>query len=282
MPEGPDEQKNLMGEPAETGDFSADKEAGAGDNFEPGGGNPEEEASTSEPEQEPDISSAEKTPDINTEQQSQLDAQQQAEAATSLAGSKQRQLLQIAKERQKAESQLGELEKNLTKFRNSKSTGFFSIFQPRIKLLIDTILEEMKKGARNLSDIQKIGYYQGLIIAAGSLIGLLTALKMVAAVLDATFSWLTKFIPSTVTCIGCIFFIIIAPFYIMFMALIFMLGAIPLMKGTLTKIDADLIEDLKKQRTAWQAELEVIKKKVTLRKQIKNLGKFEKEVKRWK
>ncbi|MEK7131725.1 MAG: hypothetical protein AAB797_03270, partial [Patescibacteria group bacterium] len=62
----------------------------------------------------------------------------------------------------------------------------------------------------------------------------------------------------------------------------FMLGAIPLLKGRLTKIDADLIKDLKKQRTAWQAELDVIKKKVTLRKQIKALSFAEKQVKRQK
>mgnify|MGYP001594656953 CR=1 FL=1 len=278
MPEGPDQQKDLMGKRAETGDFSA------GENFKPGGGDMGEEAGTPEleSEQEQDFSPDEKSWFKDDSQQAQLDAQQQAEAAASLAGSKQRQLLQIAKEKQAAESELGALEKNLTKFRNSKSTGFFSIFQPRIKLLIDTILEEMKKGARNLSDIQKVGYYRGLIITAGSLIGILTALKMVAAVLDATFSWLTKAIPSCVTCIGCILFIIIAPFYILFFALIFMMGAVPLMKGKLTKIDADLIKDLKKQRTVWQAELEVVKKKVTLRKQIKDLGKLEKQVKRQK
>jgi hypothetical protein len=280
MPEGPDKQKNFMGGPAETDDFLTDKKAGTDDNFEPGGGNPEEYLGA--PEIEPDFSPAEQEWFEDDSQQAQLDAQQQIEAATALAGNKQRQLLQIAKERQEAEGQLGELEKNLTKFRNSKSTGFFSIFQPKIKLLIDTILAEMKKGARHLSDEAKVGYYQGLIITVSSLIGILTALKMMAAVLDALFSWLTKAVPSCFTIIGCIFFILILPLYVPFLALIFMLGVIPLMKGRLTKIDAEIIKDLKKQRTAWRAELEVIKKKVTLRKQIKDLNKFEKEVKRWK
>ena len=275
MPEGPDDQKNLMGEPAETGDFSADE------NFEPGGENPEEDNTTPEPE--PDFSPAEEKWFKDDSQQEQLDAQQQADAATALAGSKQRQLLQIAKERQEAKKELRELEKALIVFKlTTLKKGFLSIFTSKITLLIDILIEQMKKQVSKLTDEAKVAYYTGIIGTISSLIAILTALKMVAAVLDATFSWLTKAIPSCVTIIGCIFFIIIAPFYIMFMALIFMLGAIPLMKGKLTKIDADLISGLKKQRTAWRAERDKIKRKVTLRKQIKDLGKFEKEVERWK
>lgn len=277
MQEGPGQ--NLMGEPADNtlGDFSADE------NFQPGGGNPEEEAGTPEPEQEPDLNPIEtEKPNTDVEQQAQLTAQQQAEAAVSLAGSKQRQLIQIAKERQEAESQLGQLEKNLIKFKNSKSGGLLSIFRPQIKLLINNLLDELKKGARNLSDEQKVRYYTGLLVYATTLIGMLKGVKMFFAVLDATLSWLTKAIPSCVTCIGCILFIIIAPLYISFLALIFMLSAIPLLKGKGTKLIADMIDDLKKQRVAWDAELMKFKKKVTLRKQIKDLNKFEKEVKRWK
>ena len=248
-----------MGGPPETGDFLVNKK----------GGSPEKE---DENEEE----------NTDVQQPKQQTAQQQAEIAVFMAGNKQQQLLQIQKEKSELENRLGELEKNLTNFKNSKLGGFFSIFQPKIKLLIDTILEEMKKGARNLSDIQKVGYYTGLIVAVSSLIGILTALKMVAAVLDAIFSWLTKAIPSCFTCVGCIILILIFPLYVPFFAVIFMLGAIPLLKGRLTKIDADLIKDLKKQRTAWQAELDVIKKKVTLRKQIKALSFAEKQVKRQK
>lgn len=270
--------QNLEGKPIDTSldDSSANK------NFQPGGGNPEEEAGSAEPEQKPDFSPDEEAWFKNRVPQDQLDANQQELIARNLANQAQQRLIQIARERRAAEEQLSELEKNLTKFQSSKLGGFFSIFQPKIKQLINTILAEMQKGARNLSDKQKVGYYRGLITYAGSLIGILSALKMVAAVIDATFSWLTKAIPSCVTCIGCIFFFIIAPIYIPFFALIFMLGAIPLMKGKLTKIDADIIKDLKKQKTAWEAELKVLRKKVNLREKIRALYSAEKNVKRQK
>lgn len=276
MPEGLDQ--NLMGEPADKslGNFSADE------NFKPGGGNPEEVADTPEQEPEPDFKPVRNEQDTNTETQSRLNAQQQAAAATSLAGSKQRQLLQIARERNEAEKELGGLEKNLIKFKNSKSGGLLSIFRPRIKQLIDNLLEDLKKGAKNLSDEQKVRYYTGLLVTATTIIGILKGVKMFFAVLDATLSWLTKAIPSCITCIGCIFFMIVAPIYIPILALIVMLGAIPLLKGKGTKMIADMIDTLKKQRVAWDAELMKFEKKVTLRKQIQNLNKFEKEVKKWK
>lgn len=277
------EQKNLMGKPAETDDFSAGKEAGTNKNFEPGGGNPEED--TGAPKTEPDFSPAEAEGFEKNAQQEQLNAQQQAEVAASLAGSKQRQLLQIQKEKAGLEKQLSELEKALTDLKNSKLGGFLSVFQPRINLLTDTLIEQLKKKTSNLSDEAKVTYYTTLIAIVSSLIAILTALKFFTAFLDAafidTFSCLRLIIASFATCIIPIILVLISPIYIPFLALLFLIGKIPLVKGILTKNIIELIEKLKKQRTVWKDMLVKLKKKVALRKQIKDLNKFEQQVKRW-
>lgn len=278
MPEGSDEQKNLMGEPVDTtmGDFSDAK----------GGYKPYEEEPAEEniPQTAKPPFGADEENWFNKggakqdQQQAQLNEQQQAEAAMALESGKQRQMLQIQRERLELENQLAELEKDLTTFRNQQQSPFLRIFQPKIKLLIDSLIADMQKGAGKLTNEARVGYYTGLIITATTLIGLLSGLKIFAAFFDAFFSWLKKAVPSCVTCVGCIIFLVIAPFYIVFFALLFMLGTIPLLKGKQTKTIADLITKLKKQRDAWQAELDKTKKKVTLRKQIKELSKFEQQV----
>ncbi len=280
MPEGPDNQKNLMGEPTDKtmGDFS-----GAKDSYKPYDEAPADENIPQEEEETAPDYPAEGEEEQNTAaEQAQLAAQQQAEMAISLADSKQRQLLQIQKERQKLEEQLGELEKDLTDFKNSKLGGFLSIFQPRINLLIDILIDQLKKQASKLSDEAKIGYYTGLIALVSSIIAILTALKFLTAFLDAafidSFSCLRLVIASFATCIIPIILVLISPIYISFLALIFIIGKIPLLKGMLTKNIIELIEKLKKQRTAWQTELDKAKKKVTLQKQIKSLKKMEKQV----
>ncbi len=201
-----------------------------------------------------------------------------------MADSKQRQLLQIQKQKQKLEEQLGELEKDLGDFKNSKLGGFLKIFQPRINLLIDILIDQMKKQANKLADEAKIAYYTGLITTVSSLIAILTALKLLAAFLDAAFvdgfSCLRLVIASSATCIIPIILVLISPIYIPFLAIIFLIGKIPLMKGVLTKNIIELIGKLKKQRDAWQVELDKLKKKVTLKKQIKSLRKMEKQVAR--
>ena len=272
MPEGP-AQQNLMGEPInQMGNFDDPYET-----------SPEEPAEDNAPEggeQRRQNEGGEQN--TAAMEQAQLAAQQQAEAAIDMATNKQRQLRQIQAERQKLEEQLGELEKSLTDFKNSKLGGFLKIFQPRINLLIDILIDQLKKQAGNLSDEAKAGYYTGLIITVSSLISTLTALKFIAAVLDAafldSFSCLRLVIASSVTVVIPIILILISPIYIPFLAVIFLIGKIPLAKGKTTKNIIDLIEKLKKQRTAWQVELDKVKKKVILRRQIKTLKKMEKQV----
>lgn len=234
--------------------------------------------------EEGDENEVEEKQNPNAAQQEQLTAEQQAEIAISFATNKQQTLQQIQKEMFELQNQLGELEKNLNDFRSSNLGGFLSIFRPRINLLIDTLLDQLKKGVTNLSDEAKVGYYTGLIITINSLIAILTAFKFLAAFLDAAFidgfSCLRLVIASSFTCIIPIILILISPLYISFLAIIFIIGKIPLLKGMLTKNVIELIENIKKQRAAWQAELDKVKKKVTLRKQIKDLKKIEQQVRR--
>ena len=288
MPEGSGEQKNLMGEPSEIGGLlAADKARTAGelrtadtDNYQPYQGEPEGNTETTDQAEEDRDTENEQFQD----QQAQIAAQAQAEVAIAMFASKQRQARQIQMRRQKLEEQLGELEKDLTDFKHSKLGGFFNIFQPRLTLLIDILIEQMKKQANKMADEAKIGYYTGLIITVTSLIAILTAMKFLAAFLDAAFivpySCLRLVIMTLYTCIIPIILVLISPIYIPFLMILFLIGKIPLVKGLLTKNIIGLIERLKNQRAAWQEELTKLKKKVTLRKQIKGLKNMEKRVAR--
>lgn len=272
MPEGSADQKNLMGEPAETGGFSSAK-----DSYKPYDEEPADD--TNIPQEKgvspgyPEESTTEQ--DTQAEQQAQLDADQQAEIAVSMAGNKQRQLLQIQKEVNKLQKQLSELEKDLGDFRQSSLAKFLSIFQPRITILIDMLIAEMKKQASKLSDEAKIGFYTGLIATISSLIAILRAFKLLTAFLDAaflhTFSCLRIVISTFYTIIIPIIIVLLSPLYVPFLAAIFLTGKIPLFKGVLTQVLTELVDKLKKQRTAWENDLTQTKKKVTLRKQLKNL-----------
>lgn len=135
-----------------------------------------------------------------------------------------------------------------------------------------------------MADKEKIAFLTGAIITISSLIIGLTALKIMTTFLDAAI--VDKFSCGR-ACSCCapiiiipIIIIISSPFWIMFLGLIIFIGAIPLLKGVLTKNVISLIENLKKQKTAWQEELAKLKKKVALQKQIKDLSKMEKQVKR--
>lgn len=269
--ESPDETEKLL--PAENAvNFGA---PGSNENYNPyteessGDNNLPDETAPQYPE--------ESTEGQNTvpAQQTQLSDQQQAEAALSMESNKQRQLQQVQRQRTGLENQLSALQKDLTSFKDTKQRGFFKIFEPKINLLINSLISEMQKGANKLTDEAKVGYYTGLIITATSLIGLLTSLKFLAASFDAFFSWLKKALPSCFTCVGCILMLLLLPFYVAFFAAIFMLGTIPLLKGKQTKNIGELIVKLKKQRDAWQAELSKTKNKVILQKQIKELRKRE-------
>ena len=287
MPEGTDDQKNLMGESAETANLlAADKaRAAANDNFQPYTAGPVEDNALPQEEAAPGYQETDETEEYaGAEQQAQRDEQEQADIAVAMAAGKQRNLQRIQKEIDKRQKQLGELEKELGDFRQSPLAKFLSIFQPRITVLIDMLIAEMKKQAGRLSDEAKIGFYTGLIVTVSSLIGILRAFKLLTAFLDAaflhSFSCLRLVIATFYTIIIPIILILLSPLYIIFLAVVFLTGKIPLFKGVLTKVLTELIEKLKNQRTAWENELEQTKKKVTLRKQIKNLQSQQQQINR--
>ena len=204
--------------------------------------------------------------------------------ALDLASNKQEKLMRIQKKKQELEEELTKLEEALTKFKTSKLGGFLKIFQHPINLLIDTLLEQIEKQKRKMADKARIALLTGAIITISSLIIMLTALKIMAAFLDAVivdkFSCGRACFCCLPTIIIPIIIILISPLWIMFLGLIFFIGVIPLLKGVLTKNVIALIKDLKKRKAVWQEELAKLKKKVALRKQIKDLRKMEKQVKR--
>ncbi len=282
--ESPDETANLL---------AADKARDAG-NLRTGAANDNYNPYTEEPANDNNVPQEQPSPtspeennqyqNTNTAQQAQLDADQQTEIAVGMAASKQRTLQQIQRKIGELETELGELEKDLTDFQHSSLGGLLSVFQPRVNILIDTLVTEMKKGANNLADEQKVGYYTGLIIAISSLIGMLTAFKFLAAGFDAAF-FDKKFgcfrlaIEFSETIIIPIIFILISPIYIPFLAVMFYSGRFPGFKGNLTQNINNLIEKLEKQRGVWQVELNKIKKEVTIQRQIKSLEKTGKQIK---
>ncbi len=216
-----------------------------------------------------------------------LTPDQQTEIAVAMAMSRQRDFQQIQREIDELQGQLSGLEKDLTDFKNSRFGGMLSVFQPRINILIDTLIAELKKGANKLADEAKIGYYTSLIITVTSLIGLLTGFKFFAAVLDAVIEdpklSCGRLAFETIETIALpIIIIIISPIYVPFLAGIFMMGTIPGLKGKATQNIVKLIDKLKKQREVWQAELDKVKRKVALRKQIKDRRKMQEQIKRAK
>jgi len=210
----------------------------------------------------------------------------QFEIALSIARNKEHQLNQIKFRIGQLEKQLSELEKDLTDFKNSKLNDLLKIFQPGIVQLVDQLIEQLKKQADKLSDEAKVGYYTGLITTASALINSLRALKLFTSVLDAAFIWRFSCLRLVITTAGTIILpiiiIVLSPIFIPFFALLFIIGVIPLLKGVFTKAVNDLITTLKKQRTAWRAQLEKVKKKVTLKKQIKALKSMQKQIERKK
>lgn len=221
----------------------------------------------------------------NTDQayQAQLDADQQTEIALAMANKKQRDFRQLQTRINQLESELSEFEKDLLDFKKSSLGGFLAFFRPKINLLIDALISDLKKGLNNLTDEAKVSYYTGLITTISSLIGILTAFKLLAAFLDAAFihniSCLKLVVKSFETIVIPIILILISPIYILFLGVIFFIGKTPLLKGKFTQNLIKLIAKLKKQREAWQVELARAKKKVALRRQIKALKEVQKQIK---
>ncbi len=308
MPEGSEAQQNFIPEPQqespdETANLlAADKARDAGslrtqetepanDNYQPYDEEPANDNNIPQEENNLDAEpannnypsySAGPANDNNT-----LSPDQQTEIAVAMAMGRQRDFQQMQARIDELQNQLGTFEKDLTDFKQSSLGGFLSIFQPSINRLIDSLVAELKKGANNLSDEAKVGYYTGLTTFATSLIAILTALKFFAAFLDALildpkFSCGRLAFETIETIILPILIILISPIYVPFMALIFYRGNNPGLKGKATQNIGKLLTKLKKQRDAWNIELDKLKRKVALRRQIKALRKGQEQIKRAK
>ena len=214
----------------------------------------------------------------------QLNQDEQAQAATDMAVARQMETRQIQQTITTLGSELNSLEKDLSNFKNSSLGGFLAIFQPRINVLIEILIEQMKRQVHKLSDEVKVRFLDGLVSTVSSLIALLSGLKIFAAFLDAAFlsrysSFRLAFVTAETIVIPVIL-IVISPIYVPILAIFFLIGKIPVLKGRLTDSILQLIEKLKKQRDLWQEELNSTKKRLTLRKQIKDLKKMGKQIAR--
>ena len=205
--------------------------------------------------------------------------EQEERMAVNIMQSKQRSLKKIQPMIKEAEDKLKELENDLTNFRGSKLAGALSIFSPGINLLTDKLLDLMKKPLNNMSDEQKVFQLTVMIVTITALITALQGIRILAAFIDAAFtdkfSCLRMVITTAATIIIPIIIIILSPLTIPFLAILFIVGMIPLVKGLLTNNVIQLIDKLKSQKEGWQKELDKAKKKVALRKQIKALKNME-------
>ncbi len=203
----------------------------------------------------------------------------EAEIAGQMSDNKQRQLAQIAQQEAQLKKELDELEGSLTDFkRKSGALGLFRFFQPRITFLIEEIVDQLKKTAKNLADEPKMKALEKLIGTISALIGVLTGAKLLAAVLDiliflirvVLFTLPTIFIP--------IIAVVLSPLYAPFLAIFYFIGKIPFFKGRITQQVNELIEDLKKQKLAWQNQIKVLQKKVDIGKQLSKLAAAKKQI----
>ncbi len=221
------------------------------------------------------------------EERAQLDAAQQEEVARDLIleqeMQKQRKLLVVEKREQELDEQIKSLEKDLNEFKGSNLKGVLSIFQPGMNLIIDKLIEEAKKELSKMPDDAKVAKLTGMILLAESLIAMLTPFKTFAGFLDAAFVDSKSCLRLSLSSASCCFLfpliiILLSPLYIPFLALIFIIGKIPLFKGLLTKNVVSMIDNLKKQKDAWIAERARIRLRAQLKKQKQNIAKQKQQI----
>lgn len=202
--------------------------------------------------------------------------QEEAEIAGQMSDNKQRQLAQIAKQETDLERDLAELEGNLTSFKNGKSLKLLSFFRSPIDSLVNGLIEEAKKPLRNLDDNAKAKKLEALVAMAGSLMVALKGFKIFTATLDAVllykFSVIRGIVFTLPTIVIPILFIILSPIYLIFLIPLLWIGKIPLLKGPLTNQITKLLETLRRQKYSWSQNLKTLKKKLDIKKQLKQLN----------
>ena len=111
--------------------------------------------------------------------QQQLDAQQQADVAAQMEAGKQRATAQTQQEINKLDQEINKLQEDLTSFRDNISLKKILSYRPNITILINQIIDQLKKKAANLTDEGKIKFYQGVIPLLSMLLGMLRDRKSV-------------------------------------------------------------------------------------------------------
>ncbi len=202
--------------------------------------------------------------------------QQEAEIAGQMSDNKQRQLAQIAKQEADLERDLRELDGNLTIFKNGKSLKLLAFFRSPIDTLINGLLAEAKKPLRNLNDNAKAKKLETLVAMISSLMVALNGFKIFTATLDAVllyrFSVIRVVVFTLPTIILPIIFLVLSPIYLIFLIPLLWIGKFPLLKGPLTDQIIKLLETLRRQKYAWTQDLKTLKKKLAIKKQLKELG----------
>ena len=210
------------------------------------------------------------------EQQAQLEAEEQSEEnenmETKLVLIDAKQTANAKrKDRSKATSTLAQATiddviKTLNKFKSSMLSKLLSFFVPKIYFLIYNLNRKIQKGNKKLKDKAKIIYLNSLLLTITNLISVIGAVKFRIAFFDAAFidgfSCLRLVISTCATCVIPFILILVSPIYIPFLAILFIIGKFPMLKGTLTKELSNLTEYLKKLKEPLQKMLKIIEERI--------------------
>lgn len=220
--------------------------------------------------------------DRRYDREAMLAEEQEAQIAIKMAIDKQQKLRAIQARKQELQTQLSELEDAIVKFKRSPLRGLFAIFTPALNQLLNELVDTLKKGMENLDDKARARNLRARIVLATTIMALLKGLKLIAAFLDAVyidklscgkaclFSAPTIFFP--------ILILFISPIWILFLGTLFFIGSFPLFKGQETRNIITMMSNLKKQKDAWQIELDRIKKRPLLKKELQKMEKMEKQI----
>lgn len=220
--------------------------------------------------------------DRTNPEQAKLNPQQEAQTKADMEAYKQRALAQIAKKKSQLEKELAELEKDLTDFKNGQAMRILGFAFPGIGMMIDNIINQIKKRASKMSKEAQIKFYQAMVAVLRELQIALMALKLVTAFLDAAFvdnkSCFRLVLMTSATIIIPIILILISPLYILFFGVLIYMNKIPLVKGVIT----EQVEKFSKKVEGWiqhfKKKINILQPEVALKKQIAKLDQAAQDV----
>lgn len=210
--------------------------------------------------------------------QQQIGQQEQQQRAATMEAQKQAMLNQLAKRRAQLDGEINKLVKQLNDFKGTKAKKFISFFKPNLTFIIDGLIGTLKQRINNLSYRKKILFLRGALLKINSLLAALTGARFFLAIADAVITWVRWILYTIETIIIPILLLILGFFIIPFAAMAFYVGKIPMFKGKMTSQVIEMIEKLKKQRLAWQNQLNQLKAIVATQDQRAAIDKKERQV----